>query len=322
MTSLASPGSRSLRWLALLLALGCASGTGCRRAAPALSTHAFEHNGLNRVYHLHVPKGHARNRPAPLVIALHGGGGTGEKFDWSTNGQVVREADARGWLVVFPEGVEKGWNDGRPPLARADRLRAGVDDVDFLSKLIERVDAEQGVDRARVYAMGISNGGFMSYRLAIDLADRIAAVGPVTASLQKAHEREKPERPVSVMIVNGTDDPLVPYGGGQVRVLGRDRGEVLSTDDTVKWWRKVNGCTLPAVVRTLPDADPDDGARVHVEAHEGCSEGSAVVLYRVEGGGHTWPGGAQYLPRGVIGGVCRDFDATRELFDFFAKHRR
>jgi len=125
-----------------------------------------------------------------------------------------------------------------------------------------------------------------------------------------------------VMIVNGTDDPLVPYAGGQVRVLGRDRGEVLSTADTVKWWTKVNGCTSPPSLRSLPDTAPDDGAHVQIEAHEGCAEGTAVVLYRVEGGGHTWPGGAQYLPRRMIGGVCRDFDATKELFDFFAKHRR
>lgn len=299
-----------------------AAGAGCRRAPPPLSTHRFEHKGIERTYHLHLPPGHSREKPAPLVIALHGGGGSGEKLDWLARGQVVREADARGWVVVFPEGIEKGWNDGRAPVARADRVRAGIDDVDFIAKLVDRLISEQGIDPSRVYAMGISNGGFMSYRLALELSHRIAAIGPVTASLQKVHESKKPERPVAVMIINGTADPLVPYSGGQVRVLGRDRGEVLSTPATVEWWKKVNGCSSPPRTRSLPDTDPDDGATVWVESHDGCAEGTAVQLYRVDGGGHTWPGGTQYLPRRMIGGVCHDIDATKELFDFFAKHRR
>jgi polyhydroxybutyrate depolymerase len=107
-----------------------------------------------------------------------------------------------------------------------------------------------------------------------------------------------------------------------VHVLGQDRGAVLSTPDSVKWWVKHNACTGAVKTRSLPDTDPDDGAHVEVEAHESCADGSEVVLYRVEGGGHTWPGGKQYLPKAMVGTVCRDFDATREIFDFFAKHHR
>lgn len=287
-----------------------------------MTTHAIEVGGRERTYHLHLPPHHSKATPAPLVVALHGRGGTGEGFDQSTNGQVVREADRRGYIVVFPEGIDKGWNDGRPPVSDRDRDRSGVDDVAFVSALVDRIDTDHGVDRSRVYAMGISNGGFMSLRLAIDLSDRFAAVAAVAASVTKVMEPLVPKRPVAVVFVNGTADPLVPFGGGQVRVLGRDRGEVLSTDDSVRWWVGHDRCAVSPSARALPDTATDDGATVRVEAHEGCADGSAVVLYRVEGGGHTWPGGAQYLPKAVVGTVCRDIDATSEIFDFFAKHRR
>jgi polyhydroxybutyrate depolymerase len=287
-----------------------------------LVNRSFEHRGVERSYLLHVPPGHKKESPAPLVLVLHGGGGTAKSFDRFTNGQVIRESDRRGWLVAFPEGVEKGWDDGRTPLDDKDRLRATMDDVGFLMKVIDRVDAEQGVDRSRVYATGISNGGFMSFRLALEQSDRFAAVAPVSANLAKVHEHTKPKRAIPILVVNGTLDPLVPWKGGQVQVLGRDRGEVLSTPDTVAWWVKQNACSGKVTTKSLPDTDPEDGTRVEVETHDGCAGGSEVVLYRIEGGGHSWPGGTQYLPKAMVGTVCRDFEAATAIFDFFAKHRR
>lgn len=305
-------------------ALVALTAAGCRRHAgnAALATGSFEHGGLTRSYHLHLPPGRSKAKPAPLVLALHGGGGSGRQFDRSTNGQVLAEADRRGFIVVFPEGIEKGWNDGRAPVSSADRARASVDDVAFLKELVRRMVAEHAADPSRVYAMGISNGGFMAFRLAIESPETVAAIAPVTANLAKVHEHKTPKLPVPVMIVNGTLDPLVPWAGGQVKVFGQERGEVLSTPDTVTWWTKQDGCTGAAKTRSLPDLDPDDGARIEVEAHETCTDKSEVVLYRVVGGGHTWPGGMQYLPKSMIGGVCRDVNATKEIFEFFSRHVR
>lgn len=304
----------------LLIFAVVALANGCRKRSVDLVTRSLEHDGRDRTYHVHLPPGHSPAKPVPLVVALHGGGGTGLGFEAGTGAGLRAESDRRGWVIVYPEGIEKGWNDGRPLSSARDVQRAGVDDVGFLAALIARLHADHGIDRSRVFFTGISNGGFMSMRFAIDHPSQLAAIAAVTANLAKLHETRKLERPVPVLIMNGTDDPLVPWAGGQVRVLGRDRGEVLSTLDTIRWWTAQNGCAGAPVQGTLPDLVPDDGTRVHTEIHGSCQDRSEVALYRIEGGGHTWPGGAQYLPERVIGRVSRDFEGTRAIFDFFARH--
>ena len=287
-----------------------------------LTERSLAHDGMERVYFVHLPPGHSRTKPVPLVVTLHGGGGTARGFESGTGAGVTSEADRRGWVVVFPEGIERGWHDGREEVTARDGKRGAVDDVGFIRALVDRMQADYGIDPKRVYATGISNGGFMCQRLAVELSDRMAAVASVTATLPKVLEPQTPSRAVSVMLVNGTADPLVPYEGGQVQVFGRERGEVMSTDATIAWWAKHGGCTAAPSTRSLPDRAPDDGTTVSRTEISGCRAESAVVLYRVQGGGHTWPGGQQYLPRSVIGIVSRDFDATPEIFDFFSKHER
>jgi polyhydroxybutyrate depolymerase len=288
----------------------------------SLQTYTLIHDGLLRTYHVHLPPGYRPDRSVPLVLALHGGGGSGSQLDGFTNSQFTREGDRRGWVIVFPEGIDRGWNDGRDPESEAAIRRSGVDDVGFMRTLIERLRSDFGIDQKRVYATGISNGGFMSLRLAIDLSDRIAAVGAVASCLGTGHRRLEPRAPVGVLIMNGTQDPLVPYEGGRVEVLGEDRGSVLSTDETIRWWVAKMGCDSEPSRRTLPDRAPRDGTHTEVETYSGCRGGVQVALYRIEGGGHTWPGGMQYLPIRWVGRVSRDFEAASEIFDFFEKHRR
>jgi polyhydroxybutyrate depolymerase len=294
-------------------------------ADPAgMKTNTLVHQGLTRTYHVYLPPGYSRGKaaPAPLVIALHGGGGTGEKMNRGTGRQITREADRRSWVAVFPEGVNNGWNDGRKINTFKDRRRSKVDDVGFIAKLIDRLHTDFNIDRKRVYATGISNGGFMSLRLAVELSDRIAAVGAVTASLGKVLEHKIPKQPVGVLFMNGTRDPLVPYEGGQVKVLGRSRGEILSTEASVQWWVKHLDCGSSPKRSQLPDTVRIDGTHTEVERYTDCRGRVQVILYRVIGGGHTWPGGTQYLPKKLIGPVSRDFQATNKIFDFFAQHHR
>jgi polyhydroxybutyrate depolymerase len=255
-------------------------------------------------------------------LALHGGGGTAAAMDRSTNGQFGREAARRGWLVAFPQGVAKGWNDGRPLTSRRDRQRRGVDDVAFLGALIDRIHTTHGIDRSRVYATGISNGGFMSFRLGLELSAQIAAIAPVTANLARAHDGKRPDHPVGLLVINGTADPLVPYAGGHVRVLGRSRGAIHSTAETMRRWAAFNGCAGRPKATPLPDRTPRDGTRAYVHDWPSCATGAAVRLVRIEGGGHTWPGGRAYLPRFLVGAVCRDFEAVPLIFEFFARHVR
>ncbi|MBV9463313.1 MAG: esterase, partial [Verrucomicrobiae bacterium] len=131
-----------------------------------------------------------------------------------------------------------------------------------------------------------------------------------------------PEKPVSVLAIQGTEDPLVPYDGGEVKLLGMARGRVIGTREVLKLWIDRDRCNAHPSVSTLPDRDPQDGCRAELSIYGGGDEGSEVRLIRVEGGGHTWPGGRQYAGKWLIGTVCRDFDATQEIWNFFKTHRR
>lgn len=321
MTSMGSPGGSrvAVSWrvvAALGGALWVGGFLGCARG-PELTTRTLEHDGLTRTYHLLPVEAEG---PRPLVVALHGGGGQGAKFDNSTRNQVSREARARGWRVVFPEGVAKGWNDGRPIHTAKDSERAGVDDVGFLAALIDRLVAEGAVDARRVYMMGISNGGFMTQRFALRDRTRIAAGAAVTAQVAEVWRAESAPAGISMLWMNGTADPLVPYAGGQVTVFGKERGAIMATDASVDWWAAPLACGA-AHEAPLPDRDPDDETRA-VRAIRACAGGVELVRYRIEGGGHTWPGGQQYLPQFMIGRVSAELDGTQAIFDFFARHRR
>jgi polyhydroxybutyrate depolymerase len=222
-------------------------------------------------------------------------------------------ADREGFIVAYPDGVDKQWNDGREIFAAAN-----IDDVGFLSTLIDHIARRYNIDPGRVYATGISNGGLMSFRLACDLSEKVTAVAAVTAALSDDLLRHcSPSQPVSVLLINGTQDPLVPWGGGQIKVGRQERGTVISTPDSIQFWVTQNHCWGPPNVSWEPDVNLKDGTRVRREAYEGCRDGTEVVLYAVEGGGHTWPGGQQYLPKSLIGRTSRDIDANELIWHFF-----
>ncbi|WP_299489520.1 PHB depolymerase family esterase [Acaryochloris sp. IP29b_bin.137] len=285
-------------------------------------TEKIKHEGIQRTYHIYLPPGLNPNKSLPLVLVLHGGGGTGRKFDQSlSQGQLKTIAHQRGVILVFPDGVNRQWSDGRTEHLKQKK---SYDDVGFISKVIDRMIEGYGVDSQRVYATGISNGGFMSVRLAMDLSDKIAAIAPVTAQLPLALKHKNPKQPISVMIINGTEDPIVPFKGGHVRLFrfGRSRGEILSTADTLEHFRLHNNCSSTPQKTRLPDRDPTDETRIEIEQYAGCNDTTEVTLVKVIGGGHTWPGGAQYLKSRIIGRVSNDINASEMIIDFFLKHSR
>ncbi len=278
----------------------------------------FIHNGIRRTYLVHVGSACSASTPAPLVIVLHGGGGTGAGTVKLTGFNAI--ADREGFIVVYPDGIDRHWNDGRG----VEWYRAhtqDIDDLGFISALIDELSAKLNIDSKRVYATGISNGGMMSYRLGCELSQRIAAIAPVTASIAVNMAKEwSPSRPMPVLIIAGTADPLVPWDGGDIRFGGRIYGTVLSVPETVQFWVEKNGCLAKPMVIRLPETDPTDGTTVRKEVYTGCRGGAEVVLYAVEGGGHTWAGGLQYLPERIIGKTSREFSASEVIWQFFKQH--
>ncbi len=273
------------------------------RRVRAQNSNSITVDGLERTYEFYAPASVKVDQPTALVIALHGGGGQGRGMRRLTGFDAL--ADEKGFLVAYPDGLNRQWNDSREFI----QGRTQADDVAFIKALIASLKNQYTIDR--VFVTGMSNGAMMTYRLACELSNQITAAAPVAGNLVKGYDC-KPSQPIPLLAINGTADPLVPYTGGMV---ARERGEVISTDDTMKFWATNNGCTGNPSEEALPDIDPTDSTRVYKRTYPACT--APLVLYRIEDGGHTWPGGSQYLPKRIIGPVNRDIDATQLIWDFF-----
>ena len=302
---------------------------GARGATGERKTFTFQ--GRQRAYRIHVPERYKPDSDVPLVLTLHGGGGNAEV---ASKMGMTPLADQHGFIVVYPEGIDRHWNDGRESEFFREHDQT-IDDVAFITELIKRIKREFSIDPNRVFCLGASNGGFMTQRLAIERSDLFSAVAVLIASMGEPLKEEfKPEEPVSIMFMNGTEDPMVPYDGGEVEVNlfpklarfrreQRSRGIAIPTDDAVDLWLERNQLRKKQPeMKQFPNVHRDDGSTVHLKRWTGGEHGTAVALYRVEGGGHTLPGAAQYLPENVIGKTNRDIDAMETIWSFFVEYNR
>ena len=283
----------------------------------ALSSGTLTSGGLTRSYSLYVPP--ALQSPRTLVVMLHGGGGSGAGMMRSYGMNDV--AAQHGFAVVYPDGLERQWNDGRPDAPRPWRAQYGdVDDVGFITALVERIATDLQIDRAHIYVAGHSNGGFMAQHLACTHAELFAAFASVAATMPRGFASTcAPSKAISALLVHGTNDPLVPYGGGEITLGRTTRGAVLGALPSVARWRNLDGCTREAVTAQLPD-NAHDGTTVSSSDATGCREGSEVLFYSIAGGGHGWPGAAPLLPERVIGKTSRNINANEVIWEFFARH--
>lgn len=296
---------RAARWVVVLAGV---LGAECAQAATLKREVAL--GAATRSYDLVVPDGLAAQPPAPLVLAFHGGGGRGAGMDKLSHFSQVAEREK--FLVAFPDGLHRHWNDGRE-LGADD-----VDDVAFVRAILDDVAKLHPVDERRVYATGMSNGAVFCHYLALKLSDRIAAIAPVAGGIAKELDTAfAPKHPVAVLILQGRDDPLMPYGGGTV---ARTRGEIVPTERALALWREADGLKGAAKQTDLPDTDPRDGCRVTQRRWTGGKAGTEVQILDFAGGGHTWSGGKPYLPPAFIGKTCRDVDATEVIWAFFKAH--
>jgi polyhydroxybutyrate depolymerase len=304
--------SARARFLLICLVVGLILLFALRRLRAQDKSEQVESGGKTRTYLVHLPRNYDRARHWPVVFVLHGGNGQGSGMDILTHFNDF--ADRIGIIAVYPDGLTRGWNDGRI----ASRLAVHTaDDVTFISSLIDKLESEYSVDPARVYATGMSNGGFMSFRLGCELAPRIAAIAPVAAAFSMDLAKTcHPARPVPMLMINGTADPLVPFQGGEVNAKG---GAIFSAEISAQKWGQMNGCSSTPDNTTLPPKTTG-GLVTQIICYSGCKSGAAVELHAIDGGGHTWPGGFQYLPEGVIGKTSREFDANEVIWKFFSAH--
>jgi len=318
---------RSFRAVPFCVVLGVGLSC-CSLAAERVgdSSRAITVGGLRRTFLIHPPHPQKQATRLPLLIVLHGAGSNGEGMVKLTLGEFDSMSDKEGFIVVYPDGVDKHWNDARPADEAQDRAHEdNIDDVGFISALIDTMVEKENVDPRRVYVTGISNGAIMSFRLACELSNKITAIAPVDGNIPVNEPTQcSSQQPVSVLITNGTKDPLVHWEGGEVTgPFGfKKLGKLLSTTETVQFWVRHDRCKAPPDSTIEPDSDPDDGTRVTRTEYGGGNARTSVVLYTIVGGGHTWPGGRQYLPAWIVGRTCRDIDACKTIWDFFRTKAR
>jgi polyhydroxybutyrate depolymerase len=314
-------GALSIGLILLLVAgNGACTRSNAKARSNQLVSKSLIHDGIVRTYHVYVPASLKRKKSLPLVIALHGGGGSGTKMPRFHN--FTEHADRNGFVIVFPDGLDKHWNDGRG-VAKYRAHRENIDDVGFISALIGNLIDDYPIDAGRVYVTGASNGGMMSNRLGCELSHKITAIAPVIATMAENISTQcSPTKPLPVLIMNGTEDKLVPWEGGHVRFGRRRLGKIISVQATVDLWRKQNECRSEPHTTWEKDRDPDDGTRIRKTVYNHCRDDVQVVLYEIRGGGHTWPGGRQYLPESFIGKTSRDMDGMEVIWKFFKQYRR
>ncbi len=318
---------RSAWLLGVVVAIALVS-TGLGEASdPEIVWQTTDWGGLERMYGTYVPAEIAS--PAPLVFLLHGGGGSAQRTWDQEHGRSWKAlADEHGFVLALPEGrADLGdadahrWNDCRTDL-EDEAMASSEDDVGFITHLMGTISALMPIDPNRIYATGASNGGMMTYRLAIEIGDQLAAVAAIIANLPVPSECASSAAPIPILIMNGTDDPLMPFDGGCVANARCERGRVASTAETVAFWVNVNDAATEPTVEKLPNRAWFDGSTVTVYTFAGGPSGADVVYYHIAGGGHTVPGfeTTSLVHRAVAGFKNRDIDGPAEIWGFFREH--
>lgn len=281
---------------------------------------SLKHGGLERNYKVHIPPNYEKSVKTAVVIYIHGGGGSSAG---SKNDGIFTYSDKYGFILLSPAGtgVLKNklfvWNLG-PYLINGNienysnyATEHNVDDIGFLSKMIDDAKNNFNIDENRIFVTGISQGGTMSYRLACELSDKIAAIAPVAPPIVPMNC--SPSRLVSIMHIHGTADPCAPFNGGaSENCLGSEKELFQSVQEMINRWLNINNCLHESSIAY------QKGSATCI-SYGKCEENSEIELCTVEGMGHTYPNGWQYLPVKRIGPVSHDISFD-QIWEFFKKH--
>ena len=312
----------------LLVALALAAAATCASfaaLAPGDYEVALTHKSLARSYLVHVPPKASEGAPLPVIVNFHGGGSNAKTQKWYTRMDAASDRD--GYIAVYPNGSGGigtrflTWNAGS---CCGVSVLNGVDDVGFTLAVLDDLARRAYVDPARVYVTGLSNGSMMAYRVAAEASERIAAAGGVAGAMTL--NGFKPKVPVPVMHIHSLDDELALYTGGfgPLFPLGDTRVFHTSVEGMLKKWIAHNGCPAQGSVAALVTGAPGPDARhtANRVVHAPCRDGVEVVLWKLAGPGHVWPGGQRDFMPLLLGTSSAVIDANRELWQFFSRFRR
>ena len=263
---------------------------------------SITHDGIERDYIIYVPEIYDGSKAVPLVLNFHGFGSSASQQMFYGDFRDI--ANTEGFLLVHPEGTtfigDQFWNVGFPGLS------SNIDDVGFTEALIDELATLYAIDLDRVYATGMSNGGFMSFLLACQLSEKIAAVASVTGSMtQDTFDDCNAQHPTPVLQIHGTDDGVVLYNGNNLSI---------PIADVISYWVDFNNCETTPTTTTLPDVDVSDGSTIEHSVYEDGDNGITTEHMKVIGGGHTWPGSVINTA-----GTNQDIDASMEIWLFFSR---
>lgn len=303
-------------YIGLLAAL--ASCANAESSEATLERAAINVDGVQREFLIQAPQASKRSL-GPLLLMLHGHGGSANQL-MGLGGRVapfqpwLQIAEANDAVLIAADGSigadgKRGWNDLRGVV-----YNPTTDDLAFVRALIEHAVAKYGASADEIYVVGISNGGHMAFRVALEAPELVAGIGVVVAAMPANYAGPTPSQPISVAIMNGTRDRFVPYKGGAMR---KDRGEVLSTEDSFSYWTNTNRCAGEATLYRYDNINKRDRSRVIRTQHERCADGSRVTLFEVRGGGHNTPSASQRYKsvyRMLTGAQNGDIEAAEEIW--------
>jgi polyhydroxybutyrate depolymerase len=283
----------------------------------------LQHGGRPRVYYVHLPPQAAEGAPLPVVLNFHGGGGDAPGQECYSGMDAL--ADEEGFIVVYPNGTSRfgeqllTWNAGGCCGYAQDE---SVDDVGFVRAMIEDLAALAPIDRARIYATGLSNGAMMAYRLGAEAGDLVAAIAPVAGAMKL--EAFAPIRRMPILHIHSVDDPRALYDGGTGPPFPLTNRQVdhEAVESVLALWAAFDGCPSEPVLTSALSGEPgttNEGQTAEWWVYAPCSDGVEVDLWKLTGAGHVWPGGTPDYLTTVLGPSTSIIDANREMWTFFRR---
>lgn len=291
----------------------------CFLCLSQVKEHLF-HDDHKRSWLTYVPSNYSPNKSYPLVIALHGGGGSAKQLMRHTKARFNSLADQEQFIVVYPQGIKKSWNDNNERDKNGYARKENIDDVGFIKLMISTLKLKYNIKNDAIFACGVSNGGLMSQTLALELPEIFKVIGLVASNfgVDELNKIDRPS-PFSVLFIHGTNDPIFPYHEGEISVFNKSRGKVLGIEKSISYMADLNGNGLDPISSPIENTSTSDQCQSEYFSYPNESDPDLKIeLIKIYNGGHTWPGSKDIRAfRGIVGKTTQDFNACDALWVFF-----